>query len=187
MTADQYVALFQSLTDRLDDDLLGFLSRPLRRGSFALVVRSAAGEDNSRAWRCVAPRAPSDLLQTDVELELVQAGSLAGVTLRFSDPSIARQVPLHELLLRVFWRLFAWLAGGKLPAVRFDFGFASPSYASSYGKIFTAPLQFEQQQFGVLVRRSPADAPGAPRQGRGARPFWPTRGPMSSCRRAATT
>jgi AraC-like DNA-binding protein len=147
VTADQYVALFQSLTDRLDDDLLGFLSRPLRRGSFALVVRSAAGEDTlERAMRRAART--FNLLQTDVEWELVQAGSLAGFTLQFSDPLIAQQVPLHELLLRTFWRLFAWLAGGKLPAVRFDFAFASPSYASSYGKIFTAPLQFEQQSSG---------------------------------------
>ncbi len=53
---------------------------------------------------------------------------------------------LHELLLRVFWRLLAWLAGGRLPAARFDFAFESPPYAGSYGKIFPAPLQFEQRQ-----------------------------------------
>jgi AraC-like DNA-binding protein len=147
VTADQYVALFQSLTDRLDDDLLGFLSRPLRRGSFALLVRSAAGEDTlERAMRRTART--FGLLQTEVALELVQAGSLAEFTLRFADTSTARLIFLHELLLRIFWRLFAWLAGGKLPAVRFDFAFPSPSYASSYGKIFTAPLQFEQQQSG---------------------------------------
>ena len=41
VTAEQYVALFRSLTDRRDDDMLGFVSRPLRRGSMALVFRSA--------------------------------------------------------------------------------------------------------------------------------------------------
>ncbi len=164
VTADQYVALFQSLTDRLDDDLLGFLSRPLRRGSFALIVRSAAGEDTlERAMRRAART--FGLLQTDVALALVQAGPLAGLTLRFADPSIARRLPLHELLLRVFWRLFAWLAGGKLPVQRFDFAFASPSHASSYGKIFTGPLHFDQQQSGfwfdaaLLVRPVRRDRP----------------------------
>ena len=147
VTAAQYVSLFQSLTDRLDDDLLGFLPRPLRRGSFALVVRSAAGEDTlERAMRRTART--FGLLQTDFELGLVRAGDLAGFTLRFADPALAQSVPLHELLLRVLWRLFAWLAGGKLPVARFDFAFPSPSYASSYGKIFTAPLHFEQQQTG---------------------------------------
>ena len=38
---------------------------------------------------------------------------------------------LHEMLLRVFWRLLAWLAGGRLPAARFDFAFESPAPRSS--------------------------------------------------------
>jgi AraC-like DNA-binding protein len=145
VTAQQYVALFQSLSERLDDDVLGFLSRPLKGGSLALVVRSAAGEDNlEKAMRRAART--FGLLQDDVALEPVRAGSLAGLALRFADPSVARLAFLHELLLRSFWRLLAWLAGGKLPAARFDFAFESPPYAGSYGKIFPAPLQFGQRQ-----------------------------------------
>jgi AraC-like DNA-binding protein len=148
VTASQYVALFQSLTDRLDDDLLGFLSRPLRRGSFALIVRAAAGEDTlggavRRAARTFC------LLQTEVAMEMAHEGGLAGFTLRFNDPAAERLVPLHELLLRSFWRLFAWLVGGKLPAQRFDFAFPCPAYAGSYAKIFPAPLRFDQQHSGV--------------------------------------
>ncbi len=43
ITPDQYVALFGLLMDRLDDEFLGLLGRPLRRGSFALMVRSMLG------------------------------------------------------------------------------------------------------------------------------------------------
>lgn len=150
VTADQYVALFQSLTDRLNDDLLGFLSHPLRRGSFALIVRSAAGEDTlglamRRAGRTFG------LLQTEVELQLVDAGPLAGLRLHFNDPAAAQLVFLHELLLRIFWRLLAWLAGGRLPAERFDFAFANPPYAGSYGRIFPAPLHFAQPQSAFWI------------------------------------
>jgi AraC-like DNA-binding protein len=148
VTADQYVALFQSLTDHLDDDLLGFLTHPLRRGSFALMVRSAANEDNLESAIRRAGRT-FGLLQNDAILELVRAGSLAGVALRFNDASVAQAVFLHEFVLRSFWRLCAWLVGGKLPAVRFDFAFPSPPYASDYGKIFPAPLQFEQQHSAI--------------------------------------
>lgn len=150
VTADQYLALFQSLTDRLDDDLLGFLSHPLRRGSFALIVRSAAGEDTLGSAMRRAGRT-FGLLQTEVELQLVQAGPLAGLRLHFNDPAAAQLVFLHELLLRSFWRLLAWLAGGRLPAERFDFAFANPPYAGSYGKIFPAPLRFEQQQSAFWI------------------------------------
>jgi AraC-like DNA-binding protein len=158
VTAEQYVALFQSLTDRLDDDLLGFLSRPLRRGSFALIVRSAAGEDTlGQAMRRTGRT--FGLLQADVALEPVQAGPLAGLSLRFNDPAAAQLPFLHELLLRTFWRLEAWLVGGRLPAERFDFAFAHPPYAGSYGKIFPAPLQFEQPHSAFWIAASQLQQP----------------------------
>lgn len=158
VTADQYVALFQSLTDRLDDDLLGFLPRPLKRGSFALIVRSAAGEDTLESAVRRAART-FGLLQDEVELDLMRAGSLAGLTLRFNDPVPAAPPFLHELLLRSFWRLLAWLAGGKLAVARFDFAFSSPAYAGSYGKIFPAPLQFDQPRSGFWIAAELLDRP----------------------------
>ncbi|SDE94957.1 AraC-type DNA-binding protein [Variovorax sp. CF079] len=145
VTADQYVALFRTLIDRLDDDAVGFLSRPFKRGSFALVARSAIGAATLEvAMRRIAHT--FRLLQDDVVVEPVREGALAGLALRFSDPTLLRPVFLHELLLRVFWRLLAWLVGGQLPAARFDFAFESPPYASSYGKVFPAPLQFGRHQ-----------------------------------------
>ena len=145
VTADQYVALFRSLTDHLDDDCLGFLSRPLRRGSFALTARSALGAPNlETAIRRVART--FRLLQDDVALEPLRDGALAGLGLCISDAAVQRPNFLHELLVRVFWRLLAWLVGDHLPATRFDFMFEAPHYASSYSKIFPAPLCFGQQQ-----------------------------------------
>lgn len=145
VTADQYVALFRLLMDRLDDEGLGFLSRPLKPGSFALVARSAVGALTLEVAIRRAARA-FGLLQDDVVLEPVREGALAGLALGFSDPALARPVFLHEMLLRVFWRLLAWLAGGKLPAARFDFAFEHPPHVGSYGKVFPAALRFQQQQ-----------------------------------------
>ena len=145
VTADQYVALFRSLTDRRDDDMLGFVSRPLRRGSMALVFRSAISAGTlDQAMRRAAHT--FGLLQDDVALVPVQEGDLAGWALRFSSPSPTQPAFFHELMLRVFWRLLAWLAGGRLPAARFDFAFEVPAYAGSYGPVFTAPLNFGQPQ-----------------------------------------
>ncbi|MEJ8854948.1 AraC family transcriptional regulator [Variovorax robiniae] len=142
VTAEQYVALFQLLIERFDDECLGFLSRPMKQGSLALMARSAI----SAATLEVATRRCANtfrLLQDDVMLEPVRDGELAGVALRFSPATAACPTFLHELLLRVIWRVLAWLVGGQLPVARFDFAFASPPYAGSYGKIFPAPLQFD--------------------------------------------
>lgn len=141
ITATQYAALFRSLTERRDDDFMGFLSRPLRRGSLALMARAAI---SARTLDVAMRRAAHTLglLQDDVRLEAVAEGAMAGWSLRLTDPAVPRPNFLHELLLRVFWRLLAWLAGGRLPASRFDFAFPIPPYAGGYGAIFPALLRF---------------------------------------------
>ncbi|MBA5638621.1 AraC family transcriptional regulator [Duganella sp. LX20W] len=141
VTATQYIALYRALIERLDDESLGFLSRPLKRGSFALMARSALGAaDLETAMRRVART--FRLVQDDVLVEPVRDGGLAGLALRFLSPATARPAFLDEMLLRVFWRLFAWLAGGQLPAARFDFAFACPPHIESYDKVFPAPVRF---------------------------------------------
>ncbi len=141
VTAEQYVALVKSLIERLDDDVLGLQSRPLRRGSFALIARSGVSAPNLEiAIRRIART--YRLLQDDVEVELIGQGALVGFTLNFVNGRQASHVFLHEMLLRVFWRLLAWLAGGRLPVARFDFAFARPEHAQSYGRVFPGPLTF---------------------------------------------
>lgn len=145
VTVDQYVDLFQLLIEHLEDDFLGFLSRPLKHGSFALIARSGISASNLElALRRIVRT--FWLLQDDVELRLVRQDSLAGLSIRFCNPSADPPDFLHELILRVFWRLLAWLAGGKLPVARFDFAFERPPYADSYSKIFPAPLRFGCQE-----------------------------------------
>ncbi len=53
VTADQYVALFRLLMERLDDEAMGFLSRPLKRGSYAL--RRSLGDRCHHAGGGAAP------------------------------------------------------------------------------------------------------------------------------------
>lgn len=140
VTAAQYIALFRSLIERLDDECIGFLSRPMKRGCFALTARAALGApDLETAIRRIAHT--FRLVQDDAVLELVHEGTQAGVALRFLDPA-PRPRFADEMLLRVYWRLLAWLAGGRLPAVRFDFAFESPPHVGSYGKVFPGPLNF---------------------------------------------
>lgn len=148
VTAEQYVALFRLLIERRADESLGFLARPLKPGSFALMAHSAMGARNlDEAIRRVAKT--FWLMRDDVSLGLLREGDLAALALTFSDTVVARQHFLHELLLRVFWRLVAWLAGGRLPATRFDFEFVSPPHVSSYSQAFPAQLQFGQPHTAI--------------------------------------
>lgn len=145
VTAAQYVALFRALIELRADEGLGFFSRPLRTGSLALMLRSALEAPNlETAIRRLAKA--FGLLQDDVELELLRDRDTAGLALRFHPSDTQPPVFMHEFLLRVFWRIVAWLAGGRLPAVRVDLAFPAPPHSASYAAIFPSQLRFLQMQ-----------------------------------------
>jgi AraC-like DNA-binding protein len=156
--AASYTRLYRLLADRLDDEAVGLLSRPLRRGSFALVLRSALGAPTVDAALRRAARTFS-LLQDDLTLERLRESGRAGVALVFGDPAPERAGPapapapnfLHELLLRVTWLVTAWLQGGPLQPLGFDFAFAEPAYAADYARIFPGTLRFGQARSALWV------------------------------------
>lgn len=163
VTLAQYSALLRLMSDECDDELLGLLPRRSKRGSFALQVRSAIGPHTLEvAIRHVVHT--FRLLHDEIELVLLREDGLAGLALRVSAVGAAHPF-LQELLLRVYWRLLAWLVGGQLPPVRFDFAFARPAHADGYARIFPAPwrfeapisaLWFEESRLWMPVRRDEA-------------------------------
>lgn len=144
----QYGELLRVLMVRLEDETLGFLARKSKPGSVMMQARSALGARTlDVAIRRVAH--VFGLIHDDVSLHLVRAGELAGFGLRFHDDVVRANPHVHELLLRAYWRLFAWLVGGQLPPVRFDFGFARPPYSDAFGPIFPAPWRFDAEYSAV--------------------------------------
>jgi AraC-like DNA-binding protein len=145
VTATQYIALFQTLIEQRADEGLGFFSHRLKRGCFALIARSALNAPNLEQAILRISKTFA-LLQDDVELMLVKERELAGIALHFPKASAPPPVFVHEFMLRVFWRLTAWLAGGRLPAARVDLAFPPPSHSASYAVIFPGALRFQHPQ-----------------------------------------
>ena len=145
VTSGQYLALFRCLRDHLDDELLGTLSRPFKRGSYALMAQSALGAQNLQQ---AIPRIANSMrvLQDDMTLHLVTEKDLAGLALRFHDPEVAGCRFLNEIMLRSLWRLLDWLMGGNMSIARFDFTFPTPEDITSYHEYFNAPLAFGRPQ-----------------------------------------
>ena len=141
VTPDQYTALFTAIVANLDDECMSHLSRPLRQGSFALMVRSTTG---ARTVESALHRVADcfGLLQDDVALVVVRDGPLSGFALEINEDASSGENYLHELLLRVFWRLLAWLHGRRLVPRRFDFSYPQPAYAAAYERIFPARLRY---------------------------------------------
>ena len=156
--AQQYALLFRLLIELREDECLGFLPGPLKPGSFALIARSALGApDLGTSLHRISKT--FWLLQNEVVAQTLRKGALAGFSLNFSSALQHQPVFLHEMLLRVFWRLTAWLAGGRLPIHHFEFAFECPPYVDAYSRIFPGDLQFGHQAttfwFDAEILQSP--------------------------------
>ncbi|QBR03362.1 AraC family transcriptional regulator [Paraburkholderia pallida] len=158
ITARQYAALYALLIEQLDDECIGFLSRPLQRGSFALISRSMLSAPSLE----LALRRGAHtfrLLQHDLAMHCVRDGELSGFALEARHTGTGSEAFLLEMLARVFWQMLAWLNRGRLPIRRIDFSFAQPAYAASYSAIFPAPLQFNQPVTAVWFDAAALQAP----------------------------
>ena len=143
VTAEQYANLLRVLMERSGDEALGFLSRPLRPGTLALLARTTLDAGTLEVALRRLTRA-FGLIQDDLYLEVLRDGSLCGVALSATQPNASHPVFLQELLVRVFWRLLAWLVGGRLPVQQFDFAFPRPFHVSSYAQLFPGSVVFDQ-------------------------------------------
>lgn len=122
----------------------------MRRGSYALMVRDATR--SSRLGSAIERiNRTFSFFQDDLALTTLNSHRAIGVALRFQHRPRPTSLFLHELLLRVFWRLLAWLAGGNLPALRFDFAYPRPAYAEHYARIFPAERRFNQRESAFWI------------------------------------
>lgn len=142
VTAHQYAELFRVLIRDLDDEGLSLLNRRMKPGSFALQMRAAVGAETLEA-AIKRMLHVLRLLNDDLEFVYRETDRLAGLELHFHDPEIVQNRFVHEQHLRIYWRAMAWLVGGNLPVVRFDFAFPRPAYAEGYNRIFPAPWTFD--------------------------------------------
>jgi hypothetical protein len=158
ITAEQYVALFALLMQRMDDEALGFLTRRLRCGSFALMTRSTLG---ARTFE-VALRRVAHTFEPAAGRPVAGAAArrpARGLRAAAEQPAgHAPELPARADAAGVLAPL-AWLHGGRLVARRFDFGFELPPYADGYAKVFPGPLQFGQPLSAVWFDASALDTP----------------------------
>lgn len=157
-TVRQFARLLRVVIDALDDEAVGMLAHPVRRGAFALQARSALGAPNlTVALRRVLHT--FRLLHHGVELTLIQNDGFTGLALEFEDTRAARFRYFHEQTLRVYWRFFAWLVGGHLPAARFDFAYPRPEHVADYQQVFPAELRFAAPCSAVWIDSRALTAP----------------------------
>ncbi|WP_084651589.1 AraC family transcriptional regulator [Ottowia thiooxydans] len=158
VTPMQYVALFYALMNDLKDECLGLFSRPFKPGSFALTAREGLSATDLRS--AIKRMAVAlNLLQDDVTFSLQVDGDEAGLHMQWIAPDSEAPVFLEETMVRVLWRLAAWLLNAPLPILHFDFTYPEPSHHEGYNLVFPAPRRYQQSAFGFWFTASKLRTP----------------------------
>lgn len=158
VTPMQYVALFYALMNEVKDECLGLFSRPFKPGSFALTAREGlSAPDLRRAIKRMC--AALNLLQDDISFSLQVNGDEAGVHMQTIELHHPTPVFAQETMVRVLWRLAAWLLNAPLPITHFDFTYPEPEHHENYNLVFPAPRRYAQAAFGFWFKARELETP----------------------------
>lgn len=158
VTPMQYAALFYALMNGLKDECPGLFSRPFKPGSFALTAREGlAAPDLRRALKRMS--SALNLLQDDIYFSLQINGEEAGLHMQEIVPARPTPVFAQETMIRVLWRLAAWLLNSPLPVRHFDFTYPEPAHQEEYQIVFPASRRYEQNAFGFWFKASELETP----------------------------
>ncbi|THT98756.1 AraC family transcriptional regulator [Lampropedia puyangensis] len=165
MTALQMERLSVFAMQELDDEALGWLSRPMRWGSYGFLARATLSAPNLR----IALRRwcrHHGLLTDDLHLQLDERAGLAQVTVHERQLACADRRRLGLMtLLRNIHGFSCWLLDSQIRLTQVDLPFEAPDYAAQVAVMFPAricyqaeraSLQFDVNYLDMPVRRDEA-------------------------------
>jgi AraC-like DNA-binding protein len=142
MTREQYVALYRAVAARLDDEMLGLWSRPIRGGTLKYLMLSlldaptvlVAFNRFVRFW---------NLLLDDYRLQISTKNNLVRLAL-VERTSGTQVMPLgHELMMKLVHGIASWLLGREIILHCVEFSFARPRHVDDYAFLFPGAVHFD--------------------------------------------
>ncbi|BFM15084.1 AraC family transcriptional regulator [Maricurvus nonylphenolicus] len=158
ITATQYAKL-QTLTMRaLDDEMLGYGSRPIPVGSWSLVCHwllscTDIGDALSRLCLCFR------LMEKGFKLDLISDSSLTGLRITPWDDSQPEPYA-YELFMFGIHRILCWLAKDMIPTREIHLPYRLPQQADEYRVMFPhARVCFDSDRCELVLEASAKTLP----------------------------
>jgi AraC-like DNA-binding protein len=142
LTRQQYVALYRSVAARLDDEMLGLWSRPIRTGTLKYLMLSLLDAPTVlvalnrfvRFW---------NLLLDDYRLVISTKNNLVRVALVERTRGMPANLLGHELMMKLIHGIASWLLGREIGLHRIDFCFARPRHVEDYALLYPGEVRFD--------------------------------------------
>jgi len=144
VTAAQFETLSAAVMQALDDEALGWFSRPLPWGSYGMLARASLSAPTLQVALKRWCR-HHGLLTRDLTLSLQVQGDEASITLSEHRPpggdGSLREF-CHVSVLRNIHGLACWLVDSRIPLRGAALAVAAPPHADAYQVLFDGPCRF---------------------------------------------
>lgn len=156
--AQNYSQLSQEIIELLQDEAHGFLSSPMRPGTFAMMCYASIhcptlGQVLQRGLDFY--HIVSDSLKLEISTEDDITCYKLSVDSEENDPSHVMTISL----LAIIHRLSSWLIGKNVNLHSVTFTHSRPEHANIYNLLFKAPVQFDQLENCLRFSTSYMDMP----------------------------
>ena len=158
VSADQFERLSHYAMRELDDEALGWFSRPLPWGSYGMLCRASLTSANlavaiSRWCR------HHGLLTDDISLSVERRERMAVVTLGEATDLGGFRELCHVSLLRNLHGIACWLADTRITLTGVSFAFPAPAHAETYSHMFEGDILFGQPRTEMRFNPDYLDLP----------------------------
>ncbi len=155
---EDYGRLLRAIWQELDDEAGGYLSRPLRVGTFRMMCHALITAGNLRRALLRSSRFIS-LLTDELTLKLEEKGDEARLYIRFDNPHGLDETFFITSLYVIWLRLSSWLIDRPILPERIQFAFREPAFVEEYPYMFPCRQSFGKGEHVLVFNCAVLDAP----------------------------
>lgn len=148
VTAQQLETFTDIAMRELQDEGLGWFSRPLPWGTYGMLCRATLPSPDLRVALARWCR-HQGLVVNDIRLTLTVTGQRATLAIEETRDLGAYREFCLVTTFRNIHGFASWLADSRIPLTQAEFPFAKPVHASAYDVMFRAPVRFAAEQASI--------------------------------------
>lgn len=149
---EDFGALLRCLWLELGDEASGFLTRPLKLGTFGMMCHALITSGNLRRALLRSARFIS-LMTDDIGIELIESGTEAKLLIHYDNPRGLDEAFFITSIFVIWIRLSCWIIDQPMLLERIQFRFPAPSYVDEFAMMFPCRHDFGQHENSVVFSR----------------------------------
>ena len=140
---DEFGRFVNELWRHMGDEAAGFLSRPLKPGTFSMMCQALISAGNLRRALLRSTRYIT-LVTDDLQVTLEESGDEARVVFELCNPLDTDAVFFTISMFIIWIRLSCWMIDRPILLDRVEFTFAEPCYSDEFDLMFPCRHEFGQ-------------------------------------------